>query len=120
VYEDGFHGDCSKTYLVGEVDESGKKLVEATNACLMVGIGVCRDGEKVSVIGEAIEKEAKARGFQVIPAVAGHGIGCNFHEPPDIFHFGNTYKKICRRFLFDGYKRGRVNLRSKINSVWIH
>lgn len=72
---------------MGSVDDEGLALVEAAEACLAAGVAVCRDGEPLSSIGEAVEEEAASRGVRVIPAVAGHGIGHQFHEPPDIYHF---------------------------------
>uniref|UniRef100_K1RFW3 Methionine aminopeptidase n=1 Tax=Magallana gigas TaxID=29159 RepID=K1RFW3_MAGGI len=86
IYKNGVHGDVSKTYLIGAVDEKGRQLVEVTEKCLYAGIAQCRPGQKFLAIGTAIRDLAKANGFSVIPAFCGHGIGHEFHTPPDIVH----------------------------------
>lgn len=86
VYHDNFHGDCSKTFLVGNVDEQGRKLVEATEICLNEAINTCKPGQSFKSIGNLIEYRAKSLGFIVVPALTGHGIGEYFHGPPDIYH----------------------------------
>ncbi|XP_030764007.1 methionine aminopeptidase 1D, mitochondrial [Sitophilus oryzae] len=91
VFYNGYHGDCSKTFLVGDVDDEGKKLVEATRVCLYEGIGVCKPEVHFRDIGYAIEKKASELGYNVIPAFLGHGIGHYFHGPPDIYHIRNAY-----------------------------
>ncbi|KAF7284375.1 hypothetical protein GWI33_022162 [Rhynchophorus ferrugineus] len=91
VYHNGYHGDCSKTFLVGEVDDVGKRLVECTEICLDEGISICRPGTPFCDIGYVIEKKAAEMGYNVIPAFLGHGIGEYFHGPPDIYHVRNNY-----------------------------
>lgn len=86
IYKNGVHGDVSKTYLIGAVDEKGRQLVEVTEKCLYAGIAQCRPGQKFLAIGTAIRDLAKANGFSVIPAFCGHGIGHEFHTPPEIVH----------------------------------
>lgn len=86
IYKNGMHGDVSKTYLIGAVDEKGRQLVEVTEKCLYAGIAQCRPGHKFLAIGTAIRDLAKANGFSVIPAFCGHGIGHEFHTPPEIIH----------------------------------
>ncbi|XP_019871068.1 methionine aminopeptidase 1D, mitochondrial [Aethina tumida] len=91
VFLNGYHGDCSKTFLVGNVDEPGKKLVEATEKCLYEGISVCKPGAWFRDIGSVIQDKAASMGFQIIPAFIGHGIGHYFHGPPDIYHIKSRY-----------------------------
>ncbi|XP_060536711.1 methionine aminopeptidase 1D, mitochondrial [Cylas formicarius] len=91
VFLEGYHGDCSRTFLIGNVDYQGKKLVEATETCLNTAIGICKSGEYFRSIGACIEEKAGDLGFQVIPAFIGHGIGDYFHGPPDIYHISNDY-----------------------------
>ncbi|CAG9856724.1 unnamed protein product [Phyllotreta striolata] len=94
VFHDGFHGDCSKTFLIGDVDEQGKKLVEATKECLHAGIELCRPGASFREIGCRIEEKATSSGFNIISAFIGHGIGSYFHGPPDIYHIANVYPGV--------------------------
>lgn len=91
VYLDGVHGDCSKTFLVGDVDDDGKRLVMVTEQCLEIGIQLCKPHTKFADIGEAIYEIAQASGFEVVGQFTGHGIGSYFHGPPDIYHVPNTY-----------------------------
>ncbi|XP_076444233.1 methionine aminopeptidase 1D, mitochondrial-like [Babylonia areolata] len=86
VFYKGFHGDTSATFLVGEVDEAGQRLVEVARRCRDVGVAVCRPGMEFGEIGHAIEKCAIAAGYTVVPEFCGHGIGEYFHGQPDIVH----------------------------------
>ncbi|CAH0394722.1 unnamed protein product [Bemisia tabaci] len=89
VYLSGFHGDCSKTFLVGNVDEAGKKLVKVAEEAMMAGIEVCKPGEHFYRIGKEVSDYASDHGYTSIGVFAGHGIGTYFHGPPDIFHIYN-------------------------------
>jgi len=91
VYIEGYHGDCSTTVLVGNVDEEGKKLVEAAKACLDHGVMVCAPGVPFQRIGQVIEDIAEEKGYTVVPAFTGHGIGHQIHSPPDIYHYDFPY-----------------------------
>lgn len=84
----GFHGDTSKTYLMGDVKPEYKKLVEVTHQCMMAGISVCRPGARLGDIGAVIEELAHDHGYSVVHEYCGHGIGRKFHEEPQITHFG--------------------------------
>lgn len=86
-YIGGFHGDSSRTFLVGNVDEAGRKLVEAASECLEAAVAICGPGVPFSEIGKVINKHATARGFVVCREFIGHGIGRVFHCPPQIFHY---------------------------------
>ena len=89
--QDGFHGDCSKTFPVGDIDESAKKLIKITEECLHIGIQACHPGRLYQDIGYRIHAHAKKNGYQIIPIFTGHGIGSYFHGPPDIYHVENSY-----------------------------
>ena len=91
VFLNGFHGDCSDTVCVGEVDEHAKKLIKVTEDCVERAIGICRPGEHIRKIGHIIHKTARAAQCTTVPLFLGHGIGDFFHGPPDIYHCLNNY-----------------------------
>jgi methionyl aminopeptidase len=86
VYLDGMHGDCSATFLVGEVDADGRKLVKVAKECLDLGISAVKPGRPVSDIGRAIESHATRHGYGVVRSYCGHGIGESFHTSLQIPH----------------------------------
>ncbi|XP_028283031.1 methionine aminopeptidase 1D, mitochondrial isoform X2 [Parambassis ranga] len=86
VYLDGYHGDTSETFLIGEVDEVGRRLVETARQCRDEAIAACKPGAELCVIGNTISQIAHASGFQVCPYFIGHGIGSYFHCHPEIWH----------------------------------
>ncbi len=86
VYLDGMHGDCSATWLVGEVDAETQRLVRVARECLELGIGAVRPGAPVRAIGRAIEPHAARHGYGVVRAYSGHGIGETFHSALQIPH----------------------------------
>ncbi|GFT34115.1 methionine aminopeptidase 1D, mitochondrial [Nephila pilipes] len=92
VFYKGFHGDCAATYLVGNVDDKAKRLVEVAALCLQKAIDICRHEQPFCAIGKIISNVAQSHGFSVIPAFCGHGIGSIFHGPPSILHFDNNEK----------------------------
>ncbi|KAM9790266.1 methionine aminopeptidase 1D, mitochondrial [Syngnathus typhle] len=89
VYLEGYHGDTSETFLVGEVDEVGRRLVETAKLCRDRAIAACKPGARLCVIGNTISEIAQANGFQVCPYFIGHGIGSYFHCYPEIWHHAN-------------------------------
>ncbi|KAF8505932.1 methionyl aminopeptidase [Russula emetica] len=89
VYLDGYHGDTSRTFLVGNVDEAGRDLVTATNEALDAGIAVCGPGKPFKSIGQAIHDVADQRGYSVSSQFTGHGISEVFHRSPWILHHRN-------------------------------
>ncbi|XP_060594767.1 methionine aminopeptidase 1D, mitochondrial-like isoform X2 [Ruditapes philippinarum] len=86
VFFHGYHGDVSETFMVGDVDEAGRKLLEVGRQSLMEGIKVCKPGTRFCDIGNAVSEYAYSEGFVVVPEITGHGIGSYFHGPPTIFH----------------------------------
>jgi len=87
VFLDGVHGDTNATFLVGEVDEESRRLVEVTREAMMRGIGAVRPGRPVSAIGAAIEDHAHGAGYGVVRAFVGHGVGEQFHGSPQVPHY---------------------------------
>lgn len=85
---DGYHGDTSKTFIVGASSLKVQKLVEVTEKCLMLGIAEVKPDAKVGDIGAAIQEYAEAQGFSVVRDFVGHGISNIFHTAPDIPHYG--------------------------------
>lgn len=96
VYFKGFHGDCSKTFLVGDVDDKGVELVRITEECLSIAIKSCGPGVPFKEIGSKIYQHAKRNGLTVIPSVLGHGIGEYFHGLPEIYHTINRYPGVMK------------------------
>ena len=87
IFLDGVHGDCNATFLVGDVDDVGRELVQVTKEAMWKGIEAVRPGGRVHDIGRAIQEHAEAHGFGVVRAFVGHGIGEQFHTAPSIPHF---------------------------------
>jgi methionyl aminopeptidase len=92
---DEFHGDTSRTFLVGQnVPFLAKKLVQNTKRCLEIGIEAVRPGGRVGDIGHAIQTYAESLGYTVVRDFVGHGIGRGFHEEPQISHIGQPGKGV--------------------------
>ena len=89
VIKDGFHGDTSKMYFVGEPSVLAKRLVQATHDAMMLGIEMARPGARLGDIGHAIQQYAEGQGFSVVREYCGHGIGRVYHEEPQVLHYGN-------------------------------
>ena len=87
IFLDGVHGDTNATFLVGDVDEASRRLVEVTRDCLARGIAAVRPGRPFSDIGRAIEDHATANNYEVVRAFVGHGIGEQFHTDLQIPHY---------------------------------
>jgi methionyl aminopeptidase len=95
VYLDGMHGDCSATFLVGDVDAAGHRLVQVARECLARGIASVKPGRPISEIGRAIEAHASRHGYGVVRAYCGHGIGESFHTALQIpHHFDPSLKRV--------------------------
>ena len=84
----GWHGDTSRMFFVGEVSVKSKKLVSATYNSMMKAISIIKSGIYLGDIGEAIQTYVEEKGFSVVRDFCGHGIGKIFHEPPNILHYG--------------------------------
>lgn len=88
VIKDGFHGDTSRMFIVGEASILARRLCQVTLECLWLGIAEVRPGAKLGDIGHAIQQHAEAAGFSVVREFCGHGIGRDFHEEPQVVHYG--------------------------------
>ena len=83
-----FHGDTSRTFLIGQVAEDKKQLVAVTEQCMLAGIATVAPGQRLGDIGAVISEIAHGHGFSVVEDYCGHGIGREFHEDPQVLHFG--------------------------------
>jgi len=88
VIKDGYHGDTSRMFYVGEPSIQARRLVEATYECLWLGIRAVKAGSYLGDIGHAIQSYAERQGFSVVREFCGHGIGRKFHEEPQVLHYG--------------------------------
>ncbi|MEM9828486.1 MAG: type I methionyl aminopeptidase [Planctomycetota bacterium] len=95
---DGWHGDQSETFLIGEVDDEKRAVTQCAFDCLYIAIDALTPGCRVAAIGEAIVPEAQGRGFSVVREYVGHGLGKQFHLDPSIPHFPNKQSRIDRLF----------------------
>jgi methionyl aminopeptidase len=87
---DGWHGDTSRMFYVGDVGVKAKKLVEVTYQCMMRGIEKVKPGATLGDIGNAIQTHAEANRFSVVRDFCGHGVGKIFHSPPSVLHYGKA------------------------------
>jgi methionyl aminopeptidase len=85
---DGWHGDSSRMYPVGEISRKAERLIEVTYASLEAGIAMARPGNTTGDIGAAIQELAEAERMSVVRDFVGHGLGQLFHDEPNILHFG--------------------------------
>jgi methionyl aminopeptidase len=88
VIKDGWYGDTSRMYYVGEPSILARRLTETTYDCLWIGMGQVRPGATLGDVGHAIQRHAEQQGFSVVREFCGHGIGRNFHEDPQVLHYG--------------------------------
>ena len=84
----GWHGDTSRMFFVGEVSAKGKNLISTTYHAMMKAISIVKSGTYLGDIGEVIQTLAEKEGFSVVRDFCGHGIGKIFHQPPNILHYG--------------------------------
>lgn len=87
VIKDGYYGDNSKMYMVGEAPIRSKKLVEAAQEALYVGLRAVKPGVRLNEIGKAVQKYTESQGFSVVREYCGHGIGTEFHCEPQVLHY---------------------------------
>ena len=88
VIKDGWHGDTSRMFVVGEGSIAAKRLCAITYDAMWRGIAKVRPGARLGDIGHAIQSFAEAQGFSVVREFCGHGIGRRFHEEPQVLHYG--------------------------------
>ncbi len=85
---DGYHGDTNRTFFVGSPRKQAKKLADTTLEALHKAIAIVRPGARLGDIGATIQQHVEPRGYSVVREFCGHGIGRNFHEDPQVLHFG--------------------------------
>ncbi len=90
VIKDGFHGDTSRMYYVGEPSILARRVCDTTREAMIEGIKLVRPGTRLGDIGQVIQRYAEARGFSVVREYCGHGIGRVFHEDPQVLHYGKA------------------------------
>jgi methionyl aminopeptidase len=88
VIKDGYHGDTSRMYFLGEPSVLARRLVKITQECLYLGIEKVKPGAHLGDVGAAIQKHAEGNHFSVVREYCGHGIGRIFHEEPNVLHYG--------------------------------
>jgi len=89
-YFEGFHGDCSEMFFVGEVEEEGRRLVQVTYDCWVMAMEWVKPGRKYQDLGGIIEDYVSKEGYTTVRSFCGHGIGSTFHTTPNILHYKNS------------------------------
>lgn len=84
----GYYADASRMFMIGDVDEKSKKLVQVAKECLELGVKAARPWGFLGDIGAAIEPYARKNGFSIVRGIGGHGVGIGFHEDPYVSHVG--------------------------------
>ena len=92
---DGWHGDSSRMYTVGEIPRRAERLIEVTYEAMMRGIAAIRPGATTGDIGAAIQTYVEAQHMSVVRDFCGHGLGRLFHDEPNIVHVGRRAKASC-------------------------
>ena len=102
AFKDGWHGDTSRTFEIGEASVKAKKLVKTTYEALMRAIEIVKEDVHLGDIGNVIQSHVEAEGFSVVQDFCGHGIGERFHKEPNILHYGEkgTGEKIKAGMIF--------------------
>jgi methionyl aminopeptidase len=90
VIKDGYHGDTSRMFYVGEPSIQARRLCDVTYECMWLGIRQVRPGAHLGDIGAAIQQSAESHGYSVVREFCGHGIGRKFHEEPQVLHYGRA------------------------------
>jgi methionyl aminopeptidase len=90
VIKDGYHGDSSRMFYVGEPSIQAKRLCEATYECMWLGIRKVFPGAFLGDLGAVIQQHAEGQGYSVVREFCGHGIGKKFHEEPQVLHYGRA------------------------------
>jgi len=90
IFHDGFHGDCSEMFVVGEADDASKRLIQVTYNAWQEALKYCKPGAKYNQLGGIIEKYVRKRGYSTSREFVAHGIGKSFHVKPFILHYENN------------------------------
>ncbi|MDD3517253.1 MAG: type I methionyl aminopeptidase [Chromatiales bacterium] len=89
VIKDGFHGDTSRMFVIGKVPLAAQRVVDVAHEALLIGIRAVRPGTRLGDIGHAIQRHVEAQHCSVVREYCGHGIGRQFHEEPQVLHYGD-------------------------------
>tara|TARA_B100000767_G_scaffold243037_1_gene240455 strand:+ start:72 stop:833 length:762 start_codon:yes stop_codon:yes gene_type:complete len=102
AYKEGWHGDTSRMFNIGEISIKAKKLIETTYESMMNAIEIVKEGIQLGDIGSTIQNYVEAKGFSVVQDFCGHGIGQTFHKEPNILHYGKkgTGEKVKAGMIF--------------------
>jgi methionyl aminopeptidase len=102
ITPDGYYGDNSRMFMVGEVSVIAKRLTQVTFECMWLGIAQVKPGASLGDIGYAIQTHAEKAGYSVVREYCGHGIGKVFHQDPQILHYGRpgTGEKLTEGMTF--------------------
>ena len=102
AFKNGWHGDTSRMFQIGEVSIKAEKLVKTTYEAMMKAISIIKDGIYLGDIGATIQSHVEAQGFSVVQDFCGHGIGQTFHKEPNVLHYGEkgTGEKISSGMIF--------------------
>lgn len=93
VIKDGYHGDSSKMFFIGEPSVLARRLCRTTYEAMMIGINMVKPGVRLGDIGHAIQQYGENERFSIVRDFCGHGIGEQFHEPPHVLHYGSPGTK---------------------------
>jgi len=89
VILDGWHGDSSRMFAAGKINQKIENLLKTTYECLLIGIENAKPGQYLGDVGYEIQKYAESKNYSVVRDFCGHGIGKQFHTPPSVLHYGN-------------------------------
>ena len=84
----GYYADASRMFMIGEVSPEMRRLVQVTKECMEIGIATAQPWARLGDVGAAIQEHAEKNGYSVVRDLCGHGVGMQFHEEPDVEHFG--------------------------------
>lgn len=89
AYKNGYHGDCARTFGIGNISDEAKRIIDVTRQSFYEGIKLARTGYKISDISSAVQKHIEENGFFVVKTFVGHGIGKALHEEPEVPNYVN-------------------------------
>ena len=94
VIKDGYYGDTSQMFLIGEVSVQARRVSQVSRECLLLGLAEVRAGASLRTIGRVIQRHAEANGCSVVREYCGHGIGREFHEDPQVLHYDDPKSSL--------------------------
>ncbi len=94
VIKNGFHGDTSRMFKVGDVAPHAARLIKTTFEAMWLGIQMVKPGKRLGDIGHVIQRHCESAGYSVVREFCGHGIGQKFHEEPQVLHYGNPNQGV--------------------------